>query len=89
MTTESPAERSLRGRTAVLKSWAKTADWSARTEPGRIAAEARFEREVDPGGVLPPAERAKRADAARRARMSELARLSVKARREKRDAAKA
>lgn len=42
---------------------------------------ARFERQVDPNGVLPPAERARRAEAARRAYFTELALRSSQARR--------
>lgn len=40
----------------------------------------RFEREVDPGGVLTPDERAKRAENARRAYFQRLAYLSSRAR---------
>jgi hypothetical protein len=42
----------------------------------------RFERDVDPDGTLPLAERARRAEHARKAYFAELARKSVKARRE-------
>lgn len=42
---------------------------------------ARFERLVDPGGVLDPIERAKRADRARRAHMLTLAARSAEVRR--------
>jgi hypothetical protein len=44
---------------------------------------ARFEREVDPEGILPPAERAARAERARRAYMLTLAVRSAAARRKK------
>jgi hypothetical protein len=40
----------------------------------------RFERQVDPDGTLPPAERQRRADAARRAYFTGLAYKSSKAR---------
>jgi hypothetical protein len=85
--SETPAERSLRGRTAVLTSWANTADWTARTAPGRTKFEGRFDRQVDPDGVLPPHERAKRAAMARRAYFTELARKSAAARRKRTQAA--
>lgn len=61
----SPAERALRARIAAHTSWANTADRKARTAPGRAASMARFEKEVDPDGVLSPAERALRAHMAR------------------------
>jgi hypothetical protein len=78
-----PAERSLRARSAVLTSWARTADPSARTARGRAAANKRFEDEVDPGRVLPEAERRRRAEYARQAFMVDLSRRAVKARRER------
>jgi hypothetical protein len=76
-----PAERVLRARIAVHTSWANTKDRSARTAPGRRAAMQRFERQVDPDGTLPPAERARRADQAMRAHMARLALKSATARR--------
>lgn len=78
-----PEQRSQRARIAVLESWANTSDPSARTKPGRDAAFARFERQVDPDGVLPEPERKRRADAARRAHMQRLAFRSSRARRQK------
>ncbi len=74
-------ERALRARMAAHSSWAKTADPSARTAPARKAALDRFEREVDPDGILPPAERARRAEHARKAYFTRLALASAKARR--------
>jgi hypothetical protein len=78
-----PSERSLRARLAVHTSWARTSDRTARTAPARRAALQRFEREVDPDGVLLPAERAQRAEQAMRAQMARLALRSVQARRRK------
>jgi hypothetical protein len=75
-----PSERSLRARLAVHASWAQTSDRSARTAPARRAALQRFESEVDPEGVLPPAERAQRAEQAMRSHMSRMALRSVQAR---------
>ena len=46
-----------RGRLGAHVSWANTADKPARTSAARRAFMARFEREVDPDGVLNPAER--------------------------------
>lgn len=75
-----PAERSLRARIAVHDSWAQTADPSLRTAPARRAFLDRFDREVDPDGVLPADERARRAKHARKAHFARLALLSAKAR---------
>src|SRR5581483_7279252 len=59
--------------------------WPARdpretTKKAGAAFANRFEREVDPEGVLAPAERARRAEAARRAYFTELALRSSRAR---------
>jgi hypothetical protein len=80
----SPSERSLRAQVAVETSWANTDDRAARTKPGRDAAFARFEAEVDPDGALDPAERRQRAEHLRRAHMKRLALKSAQARRLKR-----
>jgi hypothetical protein len=76
-----PAQRSLRSRLASHVSWANTTDRAARTAAARAAFRDRFERQVDPEGVLDPAERSLRADHARRAHMQSLALKSAKARR--------
>lgn len=66
---------------ASHESWAKTENRTARTHNGRQAFLARFEREVDPDGVLLPAERARRAENARKAYFKRLALKSARARR--------
>ncbi len=76
----SPEQRSLRARLAAHTLHAKVEDPSAHTAPARQAFLGRFEREVDPEGVLPPAERARRAEHARRAYFTKLALQSSKAR---------
>ena len=76
-----PTERSLAASIAAHESWAATPDRSARTAPARAALMARFEREVDPGGILPPDERARRAEHKRKAYFQRLALKSAKARR--------
>lgn len=72
-----PEQRSLRARLAahVLHAQGKT-----NTQPARDAFDARFEAEVDPEGVLPPAERMRRAEHARLAYFSRLALKSAQAR---------
>lgn len=74
-------ERSLIASIASHESWSRTEDRAARTAPARAAMMARFEREVDPEGVLPPHERAKRAENAKAAYFKRLALKSAKARR--------
>lgn len=80
------AERSLKASLAAHESWAKTADPAARTERARSAFDARFERQVDPEGILDPAERQRRAAHARKAYFARLALKSAQARRAKRNA---
>ena len=80
-------ERSLAARIAAHESWAHTPDRSARTAPARAALMARFEREVDPDGTLPPDERARRADHKRRAYFGRLALKSARSRRKSRESA--
>jgi len=76
-----PAERSLLAKAAVHTSWSRTTDRSARTAKARAAMDARFEREVDPEGVLPPEQRARRAASARSAFYAALAAKSAASRR--------
>lgn len=75
-----PEQRALRARIAAHTRWAQAADRSAQSANGRTAFMSRFEREVDPDGVLPIAERLKRADSARSAYFSALALKSSRAR---------
>lgn len=80
-TNLTPSERSLRAEAAAHTSWANTEDRSARTAPARRALLNKFEKQVDPAGLLPSAERAKRAENARRAYFAALALKSAKSRR--------
>ena len=75
-----PAQRRLRATAAAETRWAKTADPSAATKPGRDAWLAKFEAEVDPAGTMPPDERRRRAVKLRRAHMLKLASASARAR---------
>ena len=70
-------ERRLRAQAAAHTSWANTTDRTART--------ARFEKQADPDGILPPEERARRAEHLRKAHMAKLALASAKARRLKKE----
>lgn len=82
------SERSLVASIAAHESWAKCDDRSARTAKARKAALDRFEKEVDPEGVLTPAERARRAEHARKAYFQRLALKSAQARRKRAEAAR-
>ncbi|MFI1994965.1 hypothetical protein [Actinoplanes sp. NPDC020271] len=73
-------QRVRRARIAAHASWAKTADRTQRTALATSAFLARFERQVDPLGVLEPEVRAQMAEHARRAYMLQLAERSAKAR---------
>lgn len=72
--------RALRARIAAHARWAREPDRSAATAPARAASIARFEREVDPDGVLSVEERTRRAESARRAAMLRMALKSAETR---------
>jgi hypothetical protein len=78
----SPQERSLRGRIGALRLHASH-DPRETTKAARAAFLSRFEAEVDPEGVLPQAERERRAQYARKAYFAKLALKSAKARRKR------
>lgn len=77
LSTES---RALRAKIAAHVSWANTADPAARTANARKAALDRFDRQVDPDGVLSPGERERRAEHARRAYFLQLSYKAAAAR---------
>ncbi len=74
-----PAERTLRARMAAHALHAKV-DSRQHTKPARKAFMDRFEDQVDPDRVLPPAERARRAEQAKKAYFVGLALKSSQAR---------
>ncbi len=80
MSSLTPEQRSLRARLAAHSLHAHV-DSVAHTAPARQAFLARFEAKVDPEGILPEAERLRRADHARKAYFAGLALKSAKARR--------
>jgi len=65
-----PAQKSARARLAAHTRWANTEDRTAATAPARAAATNRYERQVDPEGLLDPGERRRRALHAQRAHMA-------------------
>jgi hypothetical protein len=74
-----PAEMALRGRIGAYRLHA-THNPKETTAKARAQFLAKFERDVDPDGVLPEAERKRRAEYARKAHFAKLARLSATAR---------
>src|SRR5688500_6587745 len=70
------AEMARRGRIGAYPRLAKH-DPKDLTENARAAFLTKFEREVDPDGTLPEAERKRRAEYARKAHFARLARLSA------------
>lgn len=82
----SPAERMLRAQIAAHARWKTCDDRRAATGPARRVSEGRWEREVDPDGILAPEERAKRAESAMKEHMARMAFNSAKARRLRREA---
>jgi hypothetical protein len=84
---DSSSERShrvLQARMAAHALHARVTDPTAHTAPARKAFLSRFEREVDPDGLLDPQERARRAEHAKKAYFLKLARASSSARAKKR-----
>ncbi len=73
------AEARSRGKIGAFRLHA-THDPLETTQKGRRAFLAKFEREVDPDGVLDPRERARRAEHARKAYFFRLALASAHAR---------
>lgn len=76
----SAEQRSLRARVAAYSRWSQE-DPRSGTAPARKTFLSRFALAVDPEGVLPPEERARRAECALKAHMGRLALASARARR--------
>lgn len=72
-----PAERKFR---AQIGAYSLHAQGKTNTAPARAAFFARFEREVDPEGILPPAERHRRAEFKYKAYMKALSLKSSRSR---------
>lgn len=72
---------STRHQIAALEGWAQETNRSARTQPAREGLEAKFEREVDPDGVMDPETKAKAVEAYRKAYYLRLAQKSAASRR--------
>jgi hypothetical protein len=81
------SDRALIARIAAHTRWAGEPDRAAATAPARKGLDAKWAREVDPDGVLPPAELARRVENLRQAHMTRMALASARARRAKAGAA--
>lgn len=77
----SSPRRSQAARVGAHALHARIADPSAHTAPARKAFNDRFERQVDPDGVLDPATRARMAEHAKKAYFLSLSLKSAQARR--------
>jgi hypothetical protein len=77
---ETPAQRALHARIASHVRWSREPDRAAATAAARAGLQAKFARQVDPGGVLDPVERARRVANARTAYYLRLAYRSAQAR---------
>lgn len=82
MVTPSPSEMTLQGRIGAFALHSKHNPRDT-TANARAAFLSGFERKVDPGGVLSPEERARRAEMARKEHFARLSYLSAKARRKR------
>lgn len=78
-----PAERRLQAKAAAYRLHSLY-DSRHLTANARAAFRDRFEKQVDPDGILPDAERKRRAECARKAYYAALAAKSVRARRARR-----
>jgi hypothetical protein len=78
--TSDDDDRVLRARMAAHLLHAQISNEAEHTAPARAAFLSRFEREVDPDGVLEPEDRARRAEHAKKAYFLKLALASRKAR---------
>ncbi len=85
MTTEmTPEQRSMRASLASHTRWAHEPDRAEAMRPALDGLLARFEREVDPDGVLEPHVRAQRAESAKKAYFKALQLKSSRSRAAKR-----
>lgn len=82
---DDPTYRSMRARLAAHERWARAseADRAEQVRKMHRGMQDRWEREVDPDGTLPVAERIKRAESAKRAHMTRMAVAARAARKRK------
>ena len=76
-----PEERRRTRRIAALERWAREPNRTAATAPARDGFTRKLEHQADPEQVLPPHERARRAEQLRQAHMERMAQAASRARR--------
>lgn len=81
------SDRTLLAQVAAHTRWAMEPDRKGATAAARKGLAAKWAREVDPDGVLPPDELERRVASLRRAHMARMALASARARRAKAGAA--
>ena len=86
MPARTPEDRSLVAQIAAAERWGRTTDRTAATAPARAGVRAKFARQVDPDGTLPPDELEKRVDQLVRAHMLRMSLAAKNARRKAREA---
>jgi hypothetical protein len=79
MPSKDPQDRAVIAQIAAAERWGRTNDRSAATAPARAGLRAKFAREADPDGALPPDELEKRVDHLYRAHMLRMSRAAAKA----------
>lgn len=87
MPARSAEHRSIAAQIAAADRWGRTTDRTAATAPARAGLRAKFAREVDPDGTLPPDELERRVDSLMRAHMLRMSLAAAKARAAKRNGA--
>jgi hypothetical protein len=75
-----PHDRVLIAKIAAETRWAFEPDRTAATAPARAGLQAKYERQVDPDGTLPPDERARLAGHLSRVHMTRMSRAAAAAR---------
>jgi len=80
MPARTPRERALIARIAAAERWGREPDRSAATAAARQGLRARYEREANPEGCLPPDEVARRADQLQHGHMLRMSRAAAAAR---------
>ena len=80
MPAKTAEDRSVIAQIAAAERWGRTADRTAATAPARAGLRAKFAREVDPDGTLPPDELERRVDHLVRAHMLRMSRAAKAAR---------
>lgn len=82
-------DRSIVAQIAAAERWGRTPDRTAATAPARAGLRAKYARQVDPDGTLPPAELERRVDSLMRAHMLRMSLAAKNARRRAQEAEQA